>query len=717
MKSFARQLPFSLSLVTIALGFSVNALSNDVSNENLEHIEVTNTLNYRSTATKSSLKAVDSPMSVSVVDQELLKMRQADTVAKALRYVSGVTSESRSTITIFDQYNIRGFDTYQSFYDGLPLLTNNAWNLYPQVDAFATEAVEVLKGPASSLYGLVPPGGMVNQVAKSPQSIQSTTTRLTVGSDNLLELGVDSTGAISDNTNYRLIMLGKQRDGQQATTETSRFTIAPSVSWEINDKNYLTVNLYYQNDPEMVPSTPLPAVGTLYTAPYGKLDANAYAGDKNWNEFDREVTMLGYKYVHTFNNEWSFLQNFRYTDANALQRNMYNYGLAADKTTLIRSAYETDEAIEGFTVDNQLSAKLSVGNTTHHLLLGFDYQKSNSDVSYRDTLGTATPTIDLSDPDYAQIDPAMLPVDFYQEMHSIKQKQAGFYLQDEISVGKLLFVINGRYDQFDSSDIADNNYAGTEYGGETNIDQSKFSGRIAAMYTFDSGYRVYANYSESFEPVSGTDAETGKAFKPTTADQIEAGVKYQSNDGNITFNGAYFVLTKENVVVNTQDFAKKTQTGEIESKGFELELNANLTDNLTLVANYTNLDMEITENELDPLLVGKTPVWVADQTASVWANYYFDAGNLNGLMVGLGARYVGETQLDQYNTDTVPSYTLVDLVASYDIATNSSLISDMTVAFSVSNLSDKTYVGACYDINNCWMGAERTAELSFQASF
>ncbi|MDP2538042.1 TonB-dependent siderophore receptor [Alteromonas stellipolaris] len=698
-------------LTALAIAVATSPVAQEQEDESLEHIEVNPMQSYRSTATKSSLRPIDSPVSISVIDQELLQLRQAQTVSEALRYSSGVTTESRPTITIFDQFTIRGFDTYQTFYDGLPLLSNNSWNLYPQVDSFATESLEILKGPASSLYGLVPPGGMVNQVAKYPKDEDETLVRAAVGSDNLLELGVDTTGQLTDNARYRLVALGRKQDGFQDTTENERYTIAPSVTIDLTKATELTLSAYYQDDPEMVPSTPLPGVGTLYEAPYGKLDASVYAGDENWNSYSREVLMLGYKVNHEFNNDWSVLQKFRYTDADALQQNSYHSGEPTDGIYLTRSAYLTDEEIDGVTVDTQLAGFVQTGDVAHNLLFGLDYQNSDSTVAYRDTLTTGTPVLDLSNIDNDLFDVSSLPLDFYQEDHVIDIEQIGFYLQDEIRIDNFTFLLNGRYDQFESTDVAANEYAGFPYGSTTEIDQNEFSGRVAAMYTFDSGWRMYVNYSESFEPVSGTDSVTDEAFKPTTADQIEVGTKYISGDGATTFTGAYFVLTKQNVVVNTSDFAQYTQNGEVESKGVELELNTRVTNALSLQANATFLDMEVTEDTLDPDVVGKTPVWVAEESASVWANYFFDDA-LDGLMLGAGVRYVGETQADKYNTDIVPSYTLVDAVLSYDMPQY-----DLKLTGSVSNLTDKEYVGSCYDTNNCWYGAQRRFEIGIEKRF
>ncbi|GAC08697.1 TonB-dependent siderophore receptor [Paraglaciecola chathamensis] len=698
----------SLSALAIAVAASSAAQEQE---DSLEHIEVNAMQSYRSTATKSSLRPIDSPVSISVIDQELLQLRQADSVSKALRYTSGVTTESRPTITIFDQFTIRGFTTYQTFYDGLPLLSNNSWNLYPQVDAFATESLEILKGPASSLYGLVPPGGLVNQVAKYPKDDDETLVRAAFGSDSLIELGLDTTGALSDNARYRFVALGRNRDGYQDTTETERYTVAPSVTVDISKATELTLSAYYQDDPELIPSTSLPGIGTLNEAPYGKLDVSSYAGDENWNSFSREVLMLGYKLNHQLNEDWSILQKFRYTDAEALQQNTYHTVEPTDGIFLARSAYLTDEEIDGVTVDTQVAGFVQTGDVSHSLLFGIDYQDSDSTVAYRDTLGTDTPALDLSNIDNNLFDVDALPLDFYQEDHNIDIEQIGFYLQDEMRFGKFTLLLNGRYDQFESTDEVANVYAGTPYGSTTEIDQNEFSGRVAAMYTFDSGWRMYANYSESFEPVSGVDSQTGEAFKPTTADQIEIGTKYISDNGATTFSGAYFELTKQNVVVNTPDFALKTQNGEVESKGVELELSTQITKALSVQANATFLDMEVTDNPLDTDIVGKTPVWVAEESASVWANYFFDDA-LDGLMLGAGVRYVGETQADKYNSQVVPSYTLLDAVLSYDIPKY-----DLKLTGSVSNLTDKEYVGACFDTNNCWYGAQRRFEVGIEKRF
>ncbi|OON62032.1 TonB-dependent siderophore receptor [Massilia sp. KIM] len=662
---------------------------------------------YRTTGTKSDLKPMEAPMSYEIYDSELLGARQADSVNEALRYVPGVTPESRSTVTIFDQYTIRGFESYRNYYDGLPLQYDTLWNLVPQVDAFATESIEVLKGPVSVLYGSAPPGGMVNQTAKQPRSKQETLVRARVGTNALRELALDSTGPLSKDVDYRVVALARERDGQQVTTTEERRLFAPSLTWRISPSTRLNLNLYYQDDPALIPSTPLPAIGALRDAPYGRLPSDAFAGDANWSGMQRETTLAGWKFEHDFNDSVSFLQNFRYTKADGFQRNSYNLGLLPDNRSLSRSAYFTDESMRGYVVDNQLAFRFHTGAWTHRVLAGVDYQKLRTSVSYGDTLGADTPAIDLGAPNHALFNVATLPFDTYTERHGIRQSQLGFYLQDEARLGALTLLGGVRRDRYRSEDVERMSYMGSPSDSTTRIAQRRTSGRLAAIYQLGNGLAPYLNYSTSFEPASGVDTRTGQAFKPTTAKQIEAGLKYRSQDGRTQLTAAAFDIRKQNVVVNTPDFGEYTQNGEVRSKGAELSWNQELTGQLDFTLGLTRLDMEVTKNDSDRSLIGKTPVWVADRQATLWLSYKPQ----DALDLSAGVRYVGESQLDARNTGTVPSYTVFDAAAMYRI--------DKTwrVGLTASNLGDKRYVGACYDANNCWMGAERSVELSLHANF
>ena len=665
---------------------------------------------YRSTGTKTALDPNDAPISYTRINQELLQKRQADSVNAALRYEPGVSTESRGTVSIFDEYNIRGFKTYSNFYDGLRLPYDGAWNLMPQVDIYATEAVEILKGPASSLYGYAAPGGMVNQVAKTPKSTQASEVQLRLGNQNLKEMAVDTTGPISDTLNYRLVALKRKKEGQMQTTEEERTLINPSLEWRPTEDVSVLANLFYQDDPEMVPSTPLPAVGTVYNASYGKLDSDAYAGDE-WNHFSKEVIMPSVTVNWAINDKLTFKHILRYTDAEAQQRNMYNqegFITGSDKI-LNRVAYTTDEKMNNWTTDNQLAYKLDTANTSHNLLFGVEYQETDSSATYYDAGADGTPNLDLSKPDFSQINADTLPLDIYRQKQDIEQSQLGFYVQDEMQWQDLTVVAGLRHDNFDSTTEQTEATKGTVYSNKTiDNDASKTSGRLAAIYDFDNGLSPYASYSQSFQPVVGSNFITNKAFEPTTADQLEVGIKYLSPDRATQGTLAVFDITQKNVVVADEiNYRSQTQTGEITSKGFEVSGSHMLSDWVDIAASYSYTDAEITEDEFNPDVVGNTPAQTAKHKATLWADYYAT----DKLTLNAGVRYENGMQLDKQNSDELPSVTLVDIGGSYQINPM------LTVGASINNLFDKTYVGTCYDSNNCWMGPERQISVSLKANF
>ncbi|MFM1680828.1 TonB-dependent siderophore receptor [Aeromonas salmonicida] len=665
---------------------------------------------YRNTATKTRLDPMETPQAISVVDGETLEQRGVSSVSEALRYVPGVNTELRGgAVNRLDLFNIRGFDNYQNFYDGL-LLQYNDWNLQPQIDPVAIEQLEVFKGPTSVLYGSMPPGGMVNLIAKRPQREARHSLSVATGTGTLKELTLDSTGAINEQLAYRLVGLARQKEGQAVTSQEERYVFAPSLDWQLSDRTLLNLNLYYQKDPQAGIYTTVPASGSVKSNPLGQLGSDSFLGDENWNHYSREVTLLGYKLSHDFNDNWQLLQNARYMDASANQQNTYNAALAADHRTLARNAYLTDEDSRGFVIDNQLAGKVMTGSARHNLLLGVDYQYLDARILYRDTLDYSAPAIDIFNPNHSQIVPAALTFN-YQDSKTIRQSQTGVYLQDQVRLDRLVAIGGARYDSYRMDTDGQTLYQGAASNTQAQIDQDNLSFRLGALYELDGGFSPYVSYAESFEPVAGAD-KSGKAFDPATGHQWEGGLKYLSEDMSKTFTASVFHITKQNALVTDPDnvYGPKLQTGEMVSKGVELEGRVDLTSQLDLALSYTRQDMEITRDTTS--LQGKTPVWVPKQMASLWSNYQLD----NGLRLGAGLRYVGEAQLDAANTDRVPDYLLMDMAASYDLAQLSQRLKGVEASVSASNLFNKTYY-SCYDQNNCWFGAERNVEARLKYVF
>ena len=709
-KSFLKP---SLLALAAGVGSSQTALANEIAE--LDELAVYGDT-YRSTATKTSLQPEETPQSISILDQQALEMRDADSVAAALRYSPGVNTELRGgAVGRLDLFSIRGFINYQNYYDGMQLLYND-WNLQPQIDLSAVEQVEVFRGPTSTLYGSMPPGGMVNLISKEPTLGASNKIELATGSRNLQEASIDSSGQLGDSDlSYSLVGLSRTRDGQAETSEEERYMVAPSVDWQVGDDTLVNFNLYYQKDPEAGIYTSLPASGLFLPNPNGELDTDAFSGDSGWNQFDKEVLLAGYKINHNINNNWNFLQNFRYTDASAFQTNTYGTGLAADGRTLSREAYLTDEATTGFTIDNQVSGRFQTGAAEHNLLVGVDYLSLDSDVIYEDTsYGSGAPSIDLYNPDYQQISTSTIDITdtLYSSDFNIKKKQLGIYLQDQIRIGQFVMIGGVRWDDFTGTE------KGKQYGAavDSKLDQDNVSTRAGVMYQAANGLSPYLNYAESFEPQTGRD-RNGNEFDASTGDQWELGVKYQSPDQRTTANLAFYQITKENVPTRDPQGGPydKIQAGAVRSQGLELEARTQPLDNLLLTLSYTLQDVEITKDNSG--LKGKTPVWVPEHLLSGWADYSFDQGVLDGLVAGIGARYIGEAEYDATtNTGHVPDVTLLDIALRYDLGKLAHTLRGTEIGLSVNNLTDERYY-SCFDSSNCWFGEERTLETSISYSF
>ena len=701
--------PFSLE--TLSLAITTAMLSSVIHAQQDNQINTTTVYSdaYRNTATKSALEPEETPQGISVIDRQDLDKRAVSSINEALRYAPGVNTELRGgAVTRMDQFNIRGFSNDINFYDGLPLQFND-WNLQPQIDAAAIEQIEVFKGPTSVLYGHMPPGGMVNLIAKQPSSDAKNAIELSVGSQELRRAAINSQGKVggSENLTYTLTAAAKQRDGQAVTSKEERYFLSTAIDWQVSEDTLINFNLYHQQDPAAGIYNTHPSQGTVFSNTNGKLANDSYAGDANWNEYDRDVSLFGYKINHKINQQWTFLQNTRVMQADAKQKNTYSTSLDTDQRTLNRRAYTTDESSDGFVIDNQLSAVFNTANTEHNLLVGIDVAKLKSDIGYEDV---ATASIDLFNPNHHLIDANMdISNSAYSSDFTIEKKQAGFYLQDQVRIDKWVFIAGGRYDHYKSTE------KGQKYNAavDSELKQEQFSGRLGAMYQFDNGLSPFVSYAQSFEPVSGSDKQ-GNAFVAATADQFELGVKYSPLESDTSATLSAFRIVKDKNITRDPNGGAydKVQAGEITSQGLELSLSKSLTDRLKLDFNATLIDMEFSK---DADLQGKTPIWVAEKSASLWLNYQLPNSFANSRL-GLGLRYVGKTQLDAKNTDTVPGYTLVDLSYSADLGGISNHLEKASINLSVNNLFDKRY-NSCYDANNCWFGAQRSVEAKFKYAF
>ncbi|MGY2314111.1 TonB-dependent siderophore receptor [Pseudomonas sp. SDO5522_S412] len=663
--------------------------------------------------TKTDTDIVEVPQSISVVGRTQMDQQKAQTVAEALKYTPGVFADSRAD-GLFDGLFIRGFGgfgglaNFSKLLDGLPLQSGQ-YLATPAVDSYLLDRIDVLKGPASVLYGQASPGGVVNMVSKRPTDTPLHKVEVQTGSRGREQIATDHSGPIDDQGvwSYRITALTKRADTQINHTQEQRIAVAPSLTLRPNDDTSLTLLASYQKDPSSYYTGWVPAQGSVSGSATGKISRHFNPGEPSVDAYDREQTLFGYEFSHRFNDMWSFKQNTRYMDLNSEYKGfMVNYVNPYSSTTageLNRLADHSIEKQQTFSVDNQLEANVDTGPFQHKVLIGLEYDRAQSSMRFGRSYDVSG--INYVNPVYAHS--AALPA---LTSHTVqKPEQTGLYLQDQIKWDQWTFLAGLRQDW--AKTRTEDKVAGTN----SHQSDQALTGRVGVVHAFDNGISPYASYSNSFEPVVGTDAQ-GQAFKPTKGEQYEVGIKYQPVGWDSFITLSAFQIKQENVRTTDPGNAfYYVQTGEVRVRGAELEGRANLTDQISLLAGYSILDPEVTKDTTKSN-EGNRPVSVPLSQASAWVDYAF-RGTFDGLTSGVGLRHIGKSYGDTNNDLSVDAYTLVDAALRYDLNKASTTLKGWSVAVNVNNLNDKHYVASCFSAGGCFYGAERTTLASLKYSW
>ncbi len=656
------------------------------------------------TGTKTDTPIEKNPQSVSVVTREEMEMRNVTSVKGAFNYTPGVLTGNRGSSDVIDALSIRGFSETNTnqYLDGLKLQGDNYSEF--AIDPYFLERAELLRGPVSVLYGKSNPGGVVSLVSKRPTQETLREVQFQMGSDNLFSTGFDFGGSLDDDGvySYRLTGLARSQDAQQDMNKEKRYTIAPSFSWRPDENTRFDLLTYFQNEPETGYYGWLPRQGTV--VPIIRADGSKYKLPTDFdegedsNKISRNTKMVGYNFEHSFNETWTVRQNLRYADLRTDYRSIYGNGYLPATQEITRGSAISNEKLNQFTVDNQAQAKFTTGQLDHTLLLGVDFQRTRNDIDAQ--FGSAS-SLNAVHPHYG--DDSTVPFDEpYQHLN--KQRQTGLYAQDQMEWERWVLTLGGRYDYAMTSV-----YDRVADSVDRQNDQA-FTWRGGLNYVFDNGIAPYFSYSESFIPNAGS-TWSGQAFDPSRAKQYEAGVKYVPKDRPVVMTAAVYQLTKTKNLTADPDTSHpfaSVQSGEIRSRGVELEAKAALNANINLIASYTYTDAEYTK---DTALKGKTPVQVPKHMASLWSDYTFHETALSGVTVGAGVRYVGKSK-GLYSTGDnvnqnfdVSGYTTVDAALKYDLGRFG--LPGSSIGVNVNNLFDREYVASCYREYACYWGAER----------
>lgn len=660
------------------------------------------------TGSKAATDITEIPQSVSVIGREEIDDQGAQKADEALRYTAGVLAQPFGADSDTNWLFIRGFQATDTgvYLDGLQLFSLGFGGFY--IDTFGLERIEVLKGPASVLYGGSNPGGMINYVSKRPTFERHRYAETGVNDAGNAYFGFDVGDVANDVVSYRIN--GKVAGGNTYFDYQHgwRGFVSPSITWKPDEQTSLTILANYTHiDENHGGGSFLPYYGTVKDYVVGGVNYGRIPRDFNYSEpsidrYDRRQGSIGYEFEHTFDNDWTVRSNARFAGASIEEVSVYPNGWSLiDPTELARINFGHDTQVRTFLIDNQVEGKVNTGPVEHTILAGLDYKNYNIDQVQ--SSGLYDPDndnrIDPFDPVYGR--PLTPRVSYLDQ--DLTQQQLGIYAQDQLRFGGgWLVTLNGRYDWVRTE--ADNR---PNYYDPNPADFEKtsgaFSGRAGLAYEFANGVTPYVSAATFFNPVLETD-RNGQLFDPEEGVQYEAGIKYAPTfiDGLLTLS--VFDLTRRNVLTAfPNDPFTKYQTGEVRSRGVELEGKVNVTEDLKLTAALTAYDIDITKDN-DPDLIGKTPFIVPEVMASASVDYTFRGDWYDGISVGAGVRYVGSSWADNENTLKVPAATLVDAKVGYER-------DNWGVDLNVTNLFDEDHVSSCQGSNVCSYGEGRSFKL------
>ena len=703
---------FKLSVIYTALfaGVSVSALAktqHKASTETIEQINVQDTgikqNGYQTTGTsvvsKAEVPIFDTPNTVNILSTKLLEDRKPESLIDALYNVSGVR-QANTLGGMFDAIQKRGFGGNRD-----NSIMRNGLQAGPAKNFSATtETVEVLKGPASVLYGIQDPGGVVNIITKKPQQTPRYVIGGTLGNHSLWGTQLDFTGGLGNGFAYRFIYDKQEKDYWRNFGKVKNTTYAPSLSWE-NDKT--KVLLSYEHKDILEPfdrgTNLLTATNALPDIPVSR------RLDEPNNETTAKTDNIDFKIEHKLNDGWKLNAGYSYArykyfydQARITNINVKDVAIPAVKnkkgeiTSPELSARHVRREIEQQQGDQRVHSgtlnivgEFGIGDIANRFVAGIDAIRNIRDLGPIYNQGITNSDINIDNPIYTN------PVaeqkngngNAYQYNYL---KTVGVYIQDTAYFTDNFIMTGGlRYEYFDQ--FAGHHGLNGKKTGNTDQHAGKLLYQLGAVYKFTPHIATFANYSESFRPQMSIATPVSGDLKPEQGKSFEIGAKYENSGFNATL--ALFNITKRNVAeaVSSGSNAQLNIVGKQRSRGVEFDLNGQITDSLSVAANYTYTKVKSLENERYPEAVNQQLSGVPKHQASLFLAYNvgeFDFGNIR---VGGRARYLGSWYA--YNNTYTKAYKLPHAVVYDAFIAYDTKISGKKVSFQLNgkNLTDKTY--------------------------
>ena len=708
-----------------------------------------NTNSFIGTKTASALKEV--PQSVGYVTKELILDQGATTVNEVVKNISGVNQNSS-----YNDFSIRGFRATGNRNSGNLLNGMRAQtSLWKQSSLANIERVEVIKGPASALFGNAAPGGVINRVTKKPLFENKNNITVGVGSWNTLKTYGDFTGPLNPKKTllYRLNLGYEKTDSFRDLQGSESIIAAPSFSYIPNEKTHINVDFVYQNfNGKIDRGQSVPADGNVYSTPISRSLSAA-------NDFLKENTLnttiaISHKFSDHISLNAIYLNSsysedmLEHTQANLYYKQIGNGANAfryADPNKVMMTANQRKRYFANNSFNTYFNFNFNTGILKHKLLIGYDYfiseQKAGSSSisaqgylskdktkvvnTYTTTANvlagsvqtptTNVPVFDLYDPIAGNAYKDISKYIWKQNtLNPYEEYSHGVYVQEQIDISIVKLLIGLRQEWF--TEILNK-----ETTKEISRQTSAFIPRVGLVVEASENINLYSTWVKGFQPqganIQSDPDRYGGPFDYMKSELYEVGLKTEWFNKRLSATLAIFKITQENSLEQSPKAGKADWRVPVdeESNGFELDVAGQILPNFSVVANYAYTDARIVklkeEGTIKDLNVQRpsTP----RHAANLWTKYIFENGSLKGLGAGIGVSYASERlgQVGRRATAaSYPDYTLLNAVLYYKVK-------DVQLQLNVNNVLNRTYWISGYDNLRNFPGAPRNINASVTYRF
>jgi iron complex outermembrane receptor protein len=681
------------------IGMSSAAMAQTAAAEAADDDAIVITAQRSMTGTKTDVPLVQIPQSISIVTADQFKDRAAVDFQEVFRYNAGIRAEGTGLDTRNDSFSSRGFATVQ-YLDGINRMPGAVYGA--RLEVFTVERAEVLRGPSSTLYGAGGVGGLFNAWSKRPKDEFGGQVGVVIGTQNRKELQLDVTGPLTEGISARFVGLARDGNLMNDSQPDRRLLANPSITFKPGPDTEITLIGLYQRDRNGT-QTYLPTSKTIHAQTAAdRISINTFLGEPDFNHMDSDYKTGTLLVTHNFGNVATFNSRSRIFGMKVDYAEIYGLASYADPLTrrrVNRSYYVLKTQYDGWASDNNVNFKFATGPLEHQMLFGVDYTYFHE--NKREGF-PAAPAIDIYNPVYG----VNINYPAFSNAFENKNTNLGFYAQENIRAwDRVSLVFGARHDKITSEQIRTTGT--TQYP-----DNTAWTFRAGITADLVKGVTPYANYSESFQPVFGSNFNR-VPFVARPGRQYEVGVKFTPNRMSMVTVSAYDIKEDNYISRDPDNIQNSIQKGSVGSKGVEVEAGLQLPGDVQVNAAYSYTRAKwLTAGGTN--IAGDRIGNLPKHMASLWLGKGFQLTDEIGMRVGGGIRYSG-SQIDSFQQFTTPANTLADAMAEFSykdwkISVNGSNIFNTTV---YTNCSRNPLAADGY----CFFGRRRNVMMSIRRSF